>query len=137
MSGVSSLSLFLWLSIVPVKESPPTRKASLDRILSPQVSRRSPYTSSPQSAAAGGLTAIVRDKSLSPVTPVPLSTSMSNASIQSAHSTYSEDSLIGQQQRYAHPSCHQCAVDDFTGSATPVAQRWNNINYDPHSGKHQ
>lgn len=119
-----------------MKESPPARKASLDRILSPQVSRRSPYTSSPQTAAS--LTALVRDKSLSPVAAVPLSTSMSNASIQSAHSTYSEDSLIGQQQRFGHPNCQQCAIDvDFTGATTPVAQRWNNINYDPHSGKDQ
>lgn len=119
----------------PVRDSPPTRKTSLDRILSPQVSRRSPpYTSSP--AQTGGLSVPLRDKSLSPVVAVPLATSMSNASIQSAHSAYSEDSLMaGQhQQRFGnHHNCQQCIASEFTG-ATPVAQRWNNINYDSHSG---
>nr|CAH0107254.1 unnamed protein product [Daphnia galeata] len=121
----------------PVRDSPPIRKASLDRILSPQVSRRSPpYTSSP--AQTGGLSLPIRDKSLSPVVAVPLSTSMSNASIQSAHSTYSEDSLIaGQHQRFSnHPNCQQCVASEFT-SATPVVQfRNNNINYDGHNSGH-
>ena len=117
-----------------VRDSPPTRKASLDRILSPQISRRSPpYTSSPHQT--GGLSVPVRDKSLSPVVAVPLSTSMSNASIHSGHSAYSEDSLTAGNQRYNHQSCQQCVVaSDFT-NATPVVHRWNNINYDSHSGK--
>ncbi|XP_057375457.1 mucin-5AC-like isoform X2 [Daphnia carinata] len=119
----------------PVRDSPPTRKTSLDRILSPQVSRRSPqYTSSP--AQTGGLSLPLRDKSLSPVVAVPLTTSMSNASIQSAHSGYSEDSLMaGQhQQRFGnHHNCQQCIASEFAG-ATPAAPRWNNINYDSHSG---
>lgn len=128
---------FGWPIPFTVRDSPPIRKASLDRILSPQVSRRSPpYTSSP--AQTGGLSLPIRDKSLSPVVAVPLSTSMSNASIQSAHSTYSEDSLIaGQHQRFSnHPNCQQCVASEFT-SATPVVQfRNNNINYDGHnSGK--
>lgn len=72
---------------------------------------------------------------------MPLSTSMSNASIQSGHSTYSEDSLIAgqqlqQQQRFGHQGCQQCA-DDFTNT-TPVAQRWNNVNYEAaHSGNNK
>ncbi len=121
------------LKYFTVRDSPPTRKASLDRILSPQVSRRSPpYTSSPQT---GGLSVPIRDKSLSPVVAVPLSTSMSNASIHSGHSAYSEDSLTA-GQRYNHQSCQQCVASDFTNvAATPVVHRWNNINYDSHSGK--
>lgn len=84
-----------------MRESPPMRKASLDRILSPQVQRRPVYFSSPHSSGAAPPSSSPGDKSLSPVAAaVPLSTSMSNASI---HSNYSEDSL----------------------TATPAGQRWN------------
>ena len=78
------------------------RKASLDRILSsPQVQRRPVYFSSPHSSGGAAAASSPGDKSLSPVAAaVPLSTSMSNASI---HSNYSEDSL----------------------TATPAGQRWN------------
>merc|ERR1712071_716068 len=88
-----------------VKGSPPVRvrKASLDRILSPQSGRKM-YTSSPSSSSKSSsnapVIAVQREKSISPVSSRAggavhrLSTSMSNASIHSTQSNYSEDSLM-------------------------------------------
>jgi len=134
-----------------------TRKASLDRILSPQVTRRPAYSSSPSNSQTSFFSPVVsslsthRDKSLSPVSPavmsrdgavIPLANSMSNASI---HSNYSEDSLMASSTgaRGCHQSSYSAASvggSSFAGhmvaanAPPPVSQRWNNVHPYDHSG---
>ena len=137
-----------------------TRKASLDRILSPQVTRRPAYSSSPSNSSnsqTSFFSPVVsslsthRDKSLSPVSPavmsrdgavIPLANSMSNASI---HSNYSEDSLMASSTgaRGCHQSSYSAASvggSPFAGhmvaanAPPPVSQRWNNVHPYDHSG---
>ena len=110
---------------VPARD--PTRKASLDRILSPQVNRRT-YFPSPNSQS-GGLSVPVRDKSLSPVATSPghqhnpLCTSKSNASI---HSNYSEDSLTANGALSSSPYSAVAAA----AAAASADHRWNSLLYE-------